>query len=89
MLTDPLQRFCNEVHVCDLLHHSDVGAVPFVGVYSTKEHPFGLVYEHMENLDLGQYLKNEPDVDRLKLVLVSIHPPLLYVSPLMLLDDRS
>ena len=68
MLTVPLQRFCNEVRVCELLRHGDVDAVPLVGVYSTEEHPFGLVYEHMDNLDLRQYLKNEPNVGRLELV---------------------
>ena len=48
--------------------------VPLVGVYSTDAHPFGLVYEYMDGLDLRQYLKNEHDVDKLKLVLVSIRP---------------
>ena len=80
MLTGPLQRFRNEVRVYDLLRHGDADAVSLVGVYSTDKHPFGLVYEHMENLDLGQYLKNEPDVGRLKLVLVSMHPPLRQLS---------
>ena len=42
--------------------------MPLVGVHSTEKHPFGLVYEHMDNLDLRQYLKNEPDVGRLELV---------------------
>jgi hypothetical protein len=31
--------------------------------------PFGLVYEYMDNLDLRQHLKNEPNVGRLELVL--------------------
>ena len=44
--------------------------MPLVGVHSTEKRPFGLVYEHMDNLDLRQYLKNEPDVGRLELVLV-------------------
>ena len=76
MLTVPLQRFCNEVRVYDLLRHGDVGAVPLVGVYSTEKHPFGLVYEYMDNLDLRQYLKNEPNAGRLELVLIpSPSPP--------------
>lgn len=50
--------------------------VPLVGVFSTREHPFGLVYEYMDGLDLTQYLKNAYDVDRLNLVLLlCIHPP--------------
>lgn len=47
---------------------------PLVGGYSTETHPFGLVYEHMDNLDLRQYLKNEPNVERVKLVLDTVNP---------------
>ena len=67
--TDVLQRFQTEVHVCDFLHHRAVAVVPFVGVYSTEEHPFGLIYEYMDGLDLKQYLRNEPNARKLKLVL--------------------
>lgn len=59
--------------------------VPFIGVYSTEAHPFGIVYEYMENLDLKQYLRNKPDVGRLKLVL---NPPhILYIDHLTLFYD--
>ena len=75
MLTVLLQRFCNEVHICDLLRRGNVDAVPLVGVYSTEKHPFGLVHEHMDNLDLRQYLKNEPNVGRLELVLIQSPSP--------------
>ena len=70
VLTVPLQRFHNEVRVYDLLRRGDVDAVPLVGVYSTEKHPFGLVYEHMDHLDLRQYLKNEPNVGRPEPVLI-------------------
>ncbi|KAF9643263.1 hypothetical protein BDM02DRAFT_3264161, partial [Thelephora ganbajun] len=58
-------RFCNEVYACIILHRTDVS---LVGVYSTHTHPFGLIYEYMDNLDLRQYLRNEPNVERLKLL---------------------
>lgn len=46
--------------------------LPLVGVYSTDAHPFGLVYEYLDGLDLKQYLRNEPNTDSLKLVRRSI-----------------
>ena len=60
--------------------------MPLVGVYSTEKHPFGLVYEYMDNLDLRQHLKNKPNVGRLELVLI---PPLLSTNLLTFLDDSS
>ena len=70
------QRFRNEVHAHALLH-KDVDVVPFVGVYSTEAHPFGLIYEYMDGLDLKQYLTNQPNVERVKVVLVPLH----FLSP--------
>ena len=42
--------------------------MPFVGVHSTEnlKHLFGLVYEHVNNLDLRQHLRNEPSADKLE-----------------------
>ena len=57
--------------------------VPLVGVYSTGKHPFGLVYEYMDGLDLKQYLRNEPNAERLKLVLVPILANLLSIKLLI------
>ena len=71
-----LQRFHNEVHVWTLLHHKGVNVAPLMGVYSTDAHPFGLVYEYMDGLNLKQYLMNEPNVGGLKLVLIPI--PLIH-----------
>lgn len=68
LLTALSQRFCNEAHVFNLLRDADV--VPLVGVYSTDTHPFGLVYEYMDGLDVRQYLRNKPHVGRLELVRV-------------------
>ena len=34
--------------------------------------PFGLVYEYMEGLDLGQFVQNEPKVGRLRLVFIPV-----------------
>ena len=46
--------------------------VPFIGVYSTPEHPFALVFEFMEHLNLREYLRNNRDVGKLELV--RFHP---------------
>ena len=70
---DILQRYCNEVRVCSLLCNRDVGVAMFVGAYSTEAHPFGLIYEYMDGLDLKQYLTNEPYVGKLKLVQFPFH----------------
>ncbi|KAF9645215.1 kinase-like protein [Thelephora ganbajun] len=66
--TQTIARFQNEVDICSFLSHRDVGVVLLVGVYSTETHPFGLVYEHMDGLDLRQYLRNEPNAGRLELL---------------------
>ena len=60
------QRFLKVVLVSSQLSHPNL--VPFVGVYSTSNHPFALVYAMMHNLELGQYLANHPNTNRLKLV---------------------
>ena len=62
----------------NLLRYRGVDIVPLVGVYSTETHPLVLVYEYMDNLDLRNYLRNEPNVR--KLDLVRIHTHLLFVS---------
>lgn len=68
-LTVLAQRFSNEVLACSMLRHEGVNVVPFVGLYSTTAHPFGIVYEHMAKFDLKQHLGKEPNVGGLKLVL--------------------
>jgi len=81
-LIDPLQRLRNEVHVWTLLHDRGANVVPLVGVYSNEAHPFSLVYEYMYGCDLKQYLRNNPNVGGLKLVLIpSIHFPSLELLP--------
>ena len=70
--------FHNEAHVWTLLRQGNVDVVPLVGVYSTEAHPFGLVYEYMDGLDLRQYMKNGPNLRRPELVRVTtqlIHRP--------------
>jgi len=62
--------------------------VPLVGVYSTEAHPFGLIYEYMDGLDLRQYLRNKHDVDRLNLVLIPTHSfPKLSTTSLIVLNN--
>lgn len=66
----------------------DVNVVPFVGIYSTETHPFALVYEYMDGLDLKQYLRSEPNAGKLKLVLVPLRAiPILDINPLILVDN--
>ena len=55
-----------------------------MGVYSTEAHPFGLVYEYAENLDLKQYLRKEPNVGGLKLVFILVSTHVLFTTPLTL-----
>ena len=83
----PLQRFHNEVHTWTLLHRGGVDIVPLVGVCSTEAHPFALVYEHLDGLDLRQYLRSQPNASRTKLVLIPFYLfPLPSINPLMVLE---
>jgi len=83
-----LQRLNKEVQIWCLLHCRNVDVVPLLGVYSTETHPFGLVYEYMDGLDLKQYLRNEPNVGRVKLVPIPLHHlSLLDINPLILPDN--
>jgi len=52
--------------VCSRLSHRNI--VSFIGIYSTTEHPFSLVFSFEESLDLGQYLWTHPTARRLDLV---------------------
>ena len=55
---------------------SDKYIVPFIGIYSTLEHPFALVFEFMEHRNLREYLRNNRDAGRVELVRSSLpsHP---------------
>ena len=59
--------------------------MPLVGVYSTEEHPLGLVYEYMDNLDIKQYLQGEHSTERLKLVSIPYAP--LCINALTFFDN--
>ena len=54
--------------MCSRLNDSDKNFVPFIAIYSTPTHPLGLVFKFMERLNLGDYLRNNPDIPRLELV---------------------
>lgn len=85
---DISQRFYCELRVCILLRDRAVNVVPFVGVYSTQAHPFALVYEYMDGLNLNQHLLNEPNAKKLELVLIPLHALSIGdIGPLTLLDD--
>jgi serine/threonine protein kinase len=57
-------RFLREAWASNKLRHPNI--VPFIGVLSTPNHPFALLYEKMGNADLGPYLAQYPNVSRLK-----------------------
>lgn len=50
------------------LNDNDKNFVPFIAIYSTREHPFGLVFKFMDNSNLRSYLRNNQDTARLELV---------------------
>ena len=58
-----------------------------MGVYSTEQHPLVLVYEYADNLDLRNYLRNEPNVRKLDLVRIPARPSPPLRRSLMLLDN--
>jgi hypothetical protein len=43
------------------LDDDDKSFVSFIGIYSTPEHPFGLVFRFMDQLNLGGYLRKNRD----------------------------
>ena len=74
-----LQRFCNEALTCSRLSGQNV--VPFIGVYSTRAHPFALVFELMGHLNAGEYIRNNHGVGRVELVCSSLScHPLIIIS---------
>lgn len=54
--TESRQRFCAEALGCSRLKGPHI--VPFIGVYSTPNHPMALVFELMDHQDLKVYLEN-------------------------------
>ena len=55
------------------LNDNDISFVPFVGVCSTREHPFALVFRFMDHMNLRGYLRDNQDIGRLQLVRVHRH----------------
>lgn len=53
--------------------------MPFLGVYSTPEHPLALVFEFMDHSNLREYLRNNRGVGRLELVHSHCAYPLLTI----------
>jgi len=53
--------------MCSHLNDNE-GFVSFIGVYSTREHPFALVFKFMDNQNLRWYLRNNQDIVRMELV---------------------
>jgi len=50
------------------LSGNDKSFVSFIAIYSTQEHPFGLVFKFMDQLNLRGYLRKNQDIARLELV---------------------
>ncbi|KAF9644513.1 kinase-like protein [Thelephora ganbajun] len=59
-------RFYKEARAYSLLSHRNI--VPFVGVYSSLKHPFSLVFDFMERLNMTEYLGKEPNARKVELV---------------------
>ena len=49
-------------------HLNEGSIVPFIGVYSTSKYPLALVFEFMDHLNLGEYLRSRVEVGRRELV---------------------
>lgn len=62
----PLQRYLNEVWVLAQLSHPNV--VRLLGINPTPNHPFTLVLDTCGRYGLREYLRENPEVDRLGLV---------------------
>ncbi|KAF9778053.1 kinase-like domain-containing protein [Thelephora terrestris] len=59
-------RFYQEALYCSYLNSiDDRSFAPFLGIYSSEEHPFALVFETMEHRNLGEYLRNNKEVRRI------------------------
>jgi len=63
--------------MCSRLNDSDKSFVTLIGVYSTREHPFALVFEFVDRLNLRRHLGNNQNIGRLELVRI----PSSYQSP--------
>ena len=57
-----------EALTCSRLNDNCNIIASFIGVYSTCEHPFALVFEFMDQLNLREYLRNNRDIRRVELV---------------------
>lgn len=62
------QRLYQEALTCSRLYGNDKSFVSFIGVCSTREHPFALVFKFMDHLNLRVYLRDNQGVGRLELV---------------------
>ena len=61
------QRLYKEAKTCSHLNDNKC-FVSFIGIYSTQDHPFALVFEFMDRLSLRGYLRDNQDIGRLELV---------------------
>ena len=74
------QRFYKEALTGSRLRHQNV--VSSIGMYATPEYPLALVFDFMDNFDLGRYLRSNGDTGRLALVrLHCAFSPRFMISP--------
>jgi len=67
--------------MCSRLNDNDESFVSLIGVYSTREHPFALVFRFMDRLNLRGCLRKHQDIGRLELVRIpSPYPSFPIVS---------
>jgi len=74
-LLNSVQRFCKEVVTWRTLRHPNV--LPLIGVMMT-ETQFAMVSDWMENGNINEFVKANPDANRLELVCFTfkVSPPL-------------
>lgn len=71
---DPWQRFFKEALVCSTLNGTnDEDFVPFLGIFSSPDHPLALLFGFMSNQNLGEYLRSNQEANRLELVSSRLH----------------
>ena len=76
---DHRQRLYREALLCGHLNGAnDVNFVPFLGIYSSRDHPFALVFKFMSYGSLNEYSRNNQEIGRVKLVRSHPMPPILH-----------
>ena len=63
------QRFCREAVVRKHLRHPNI--LPLLGVTFNESH-FAMVSEWMDNVNVNEFIRNDPDANRTALVRIDV-----------------